>query len=200
MRSGRSWPRLAIFAALACGIAVVAGVHGWAGRYFLDEAARQGRAAIELHREVVRGWLGRYRALAPVYARDPSVVGLLNYPDDGLQLDLVNRKLAAWTKMSGASDTYLLDTNGTAIAASNWADEVSFVGKDWGGSSHLGPRRKNGVITSRIQFVNATGPPVSQWSRSVSRGSSRTCAPAVMGSSSPMAQGSSCWPGIPDGG
>jgi two-component system C4-dicarboxylate transport sensor histidine kinase DctB len=106
-------------------------VHGWAGRYFLDEAARQGRAAIELHREVVRGWLGRYRALAPVYARDPAVVGLLNYPDDGLQLDLVNRKLAAWTQMSGASDTYLLDTNGTAIAASNWADEVSFVGKDY---------------------------------------------------------------------
>jgi two-component system C4-dicarboxylate transport sensor histidine kinase DctB len=33
--------------------------------------------------------------------------------------------------MSGASDTYLLDAGGTAIAASNWADEVSFVGKDY---------------------------------------------------------------------
>ncbi|MEE9195174.1 MAG: hypothetical protein V3U44_04995, partial [Alphaproteobacteria bacterium] len=93
MRSGGSWARLAMLAALIGCIALVAGVHGWAGRYFLGEAARQGRAAIELHREVVRGWLGRYRALAPIYARDAAVVGLLNYPDDGLQLDLVNRKL-----------------------------------------------------------------------------------------------------------
>jgi len=112
-------------------IALVAGVHGWAGRYFLDEAARQGRAAIELHREVVRGWLGRYRALAPIYARDPAVGALLNDPGDGLKLDLVNRKLTAWTTLSGASDTYILDPGGTAIAASNWADEVSFVGNDY---------------------------------------------------------------------
>ena len=131
MRFGGLWTRLAMLAGFACCIALVAGVHGWAERYFLDEAARQGRAAIELHREVVRGWLGRYRALAPIYTRDPAVVGLLNYPDDGLQLDMVNRKLEIWTTMSGASDTYLLDTAGTAIAASNWADEVSFVGNDY---------------------------------------------------------------------
>ena len=43
-----------MLAGFACCIALVAGVHGWAERYFLDEAARQGRAAIELHREVVR--------------------------------------------------------------------------------------------------------------------------------------------------
>jgi two-component system C4-dicarboxylate transport sensor histidine kinase DctB len=131
MRFGGLWTRLAMLAGFACCIVLVAGVHGWAERYFLDEAARQGWAAIELHREVVRGWLGRYRALAPVYTRDPAVVGLLNYPDDGLQLDMVNRKLETWTTMSGASDTYLLDTAGTAIAASNWADEVSFVGNDY---------------------------------------------------------------------
>lgn len=131
MRSGGSWARLAMLAAFAGCIALVAGVHGWAGQYFLDEAARQGRAAIELHREVVRGWLGRYRALAPIYARDPAVGALLNDPDDGLKLALVNRKLTAWTTLSGASDTYILDPGGTAIAASNWADEVSFVGNDY---------------------------------------------------------------------
>jgi two-component system C4-dicarboxylate transport sensor histidine kinase DctB len=120
-----------MFAALAGCTALVAGVHHWTGLYFLDETARQGRAALELHREVVRGWLGRYRALAPVYARDPAVVGLLNFPADGIAVDLVNRKLAAWNTMSGASDTYLLNAGGTAIAASNWADEVSFVGKDY---------------------------------------------------------------------
>jgi C4-dicarboxylate-specific signal transduction histidine kinase len=48
-----------------------------------------------LHREVVRGWLGRYRALAPIYARDPVVGALLNDPGDALMLDRVNRKLTA---------------------------------------------------------------------------------------------------------
>jgi two-component system C4-dicarboxylate transport sensor histidine kinase DctB len=109
---------------------VLAG-HHYAERYFLAETARQGRASIGLHLELVRGWLNRYRSLAPVYARDPAVIGALSHPDDGVQLDLVNDKLAAWTTMSGASDTYLLDTRGTAIAASNWSDPVSFVGKDY---------------------------------------------------------------------
>jgi len=131
MRSGGSWARLAMLAVFICCIALVVAVHSWAGRYFLGEAARQGRAAIELHREVVRGWLGRYRALAPIYARDPVVGALLNRPDDGPMLGLVNRKLTAWTTLSGASDTYILDPGGTAIAASNWADEVSFVGNDY---------------------------------------------------------------------
>ncbi|MHA1528183.1 MAG: ATP-binding protein [Alphaproteobacteria bacterium] len=131
MRSGASWTRLALFAVCVGCIALVVGAHGWAQQYFLRESARQGRAAVELHREVVRGWLGRYRALAPIYARDPAVVGLLDYPGDALQLGLVHRKLVTWTAMSGASDTYILDAGGTAIAASNWADEVSFVGNDY---------------------------------------------------------------------
>ena len=38
MGSGRSWPRLAMFAAFAGCIAFVVGVHGWVERYFLDEA------------------------------------------------------------------------------------------------------------------------------------------------------------------
>lgn len=105
LRSGRSLTRPAILVAFVACAMLVFGVHRWAGQYFPVETARQGRAAIELHMEVVRGWLGRYRSLAPIYARDPAVVGLLNYPDDGLQLDLVNHKLAARTTMSGALDT-----------------------------------------------------------------------------------------------
>jgi two-component system C4-dicarboxylate transport sensor histidine kinase DctB len=131
MRFWQSWTNAAMVAVGALGIALVVVVHERSERYFLDEGARQGRAAMDLHLEVVRGWLGRYRALAPVYARDPAVAALLNYPDDGVQIDLVNGKLVTWTTMSGASDTYLLDAGGTAIAASNWADEVSFVGKNY---------------------------------------------------------------------
>jgi len=131
MRLGRSWTKLTALAALAAGVALVAVVHQRAERYFLAEAAARGNAAIELHLEVVRGWLGRYRALAPVYARDPAVVAMLNYPEDGVLIDIVNQKLDAWTTMSGASDTYVLDPDGVAVAASNWADEVSFVGKDY---------------------------------------------------------------------
>lgn len=128
----RARPELLAGILFAAGfLALVAASHHWASRYFLGEAARQGHAALALQVEVVRGWLGRYWTMAPVHARDPAVVALLRTPDDGVQLDLVNEKLVAWTTITGASDTYLLDATGRTIAASNWADEISFVGQDY---------------------------------------------------------------------
>ncbi|MEM7669084.1 MAG: ATP-binding protein [Pseudomonadota bacterium] len=91
----------------------------------------QGRAASALHREIVRGWLGRYRALAPIYAHNPEVVRLLRWPGDGLQVDLVNQRLEEWNSASGASDTYVLDANGDTLAASNWNEQYSFVGQNF---------------------------------------------------------------------
>ena len=52
-------------------------------------------------------------------------------PEDGIELDIVNEKLVTWNTVTGASDTYVLDPAGRAVAASNWADEVSFVGQDY---------------------------------------------------------------------
>ncbi|MEL6479111.1 MAG: ATP-binding protein [Pseudomonadota bacterium] len=107
-------------------------LHGAVERHYLAELEAKGQASAELYREVVRGWLGRYRALAPIHARNPDIVRLLRWPEDGVQIDLVNAWLEEWTSATGASDTYVLDADGRTLAASNWSEPHSFVGRNYG--------------------------------------------------------------------
>ena len=53
-------------------------------------------------------------------------------PDDEFLTDTVNAFLSEWNLATGAADTYLLDRTGMTIAASNWADDVTFVGNNYG--------------------------------------------------------------------
>lgn len=99
--------------------------------YFLAEAQERGRTSLNLYAENIRGWLGRYRALPRIYAQNPDVLDFLNNPDNELYKATVNAYLTDGNLATGASDTYLLDRHGTAIAASNWADPVTFVGNNY---------------------------------------------------------------------
>ncbi|MBY8977708.1 sensor histidine kinase [Rhodobacteraceae bacterium NNCM2] len=102
-----------------------------AHEHYFAELEEKGRASATLYREVVRGWLGRYRALAPIYAHNPDIVRLLRWPDDGIQVEIINARLEQWNGASGAADTYVLDREGTTVAASNWGEPYSFVGKNY---------------------------------------------------------------------
>ena len=103
----------------------------WSEDYFFSEIADRGRTALDLHAENVRGWLGRFRSLPQIYARNPTISELLNAPEDPRLLDVVNASLTEWNLSTGAADTYLLDREGNCIAASNWDDEVTFVGNNY---------------------------------------------------------------------
>ena len=104
---------------LALAAAVLWGAQREAERRLLGTLEARAASALKLHVEIVRGWLGRFRPLASIYARNPEIARLLRAPDDPLQLDLVNQRLEAWTSASGAADTYVLDRDGIAVAASN---------------------------------------------------------------------------------
>ncbi|MEM7178866.1 MAG: ATP-binding protein [Pseudomonadota bacterium] len=117
---------------LALMVALLVGVYQMARDHYIDELEEKGRASATLYREILRGWLGRYMALAPIYAHNPEVVRLLRWPDDGVRVDLVNQRLEEWNSASGAADTYILDAEGNTIAASNWAEPYSFVGQNYG--------------------------------------------------------------------
>ncbi len=111
-------------------IASVFGSYVGATRYFLKEMAVQARAENTLHKEVIRGWLGRYRGLASIYADHNEIINVLIDPSIKNKR-VVNRMLENWASSSGASDVYLLDATGRAIAASNWNDPLTFVGKEY---------------------------------------------------------------------
>lgn len=116
---------------LLLGTLVLTGVHFGATNHYFQLLEQKGSASAQIYREVIRGWLGRYLALAPIYARNPEIINLLRRPDDGIQIDMVNARLEQWNSASGSADTYVLDNHGTTVAASNWNEPYSFVGRNF---------------------------------------------------------------------
>ena len=129
VRLGQAGLFIVVSAVFALGCLVA--TYWWSERYFLAETAERGRTSLNLNSENMRGWLGRYRALPRIYAQNPNVSALLRDPKDPVLLATVNDFLSEWNLATGAADTYLLDHQGTAIAASNWADEITFVGNNY---------------------------------------------------------------------
>lgn len=91
----------------------------------------RGAAELDLHAEVIRGWLNQYRALASIYARTPHLHNALRTPQDAALIAEVNVDLELWNSAVGAAETYLIDAEGTTVAASNWSEPVSFVGRNY---------------------------------------------------------------------
>ncbi len=99
--------------------------------YFLGEVAERGRAALALHVEHIRVWLGRYQALPRIYAKSTEIRAALRDPGDSALVAEANHFLVDANFSTGAADSYLLDPTGKAIAASNWDDKLSFVGRSY---------------------------------------------------------------------
>lgn len=94
----------------------------------LQESSRQ-----ELHRNVqhLQGWLEKYEFLPGVLASNKRLVHLLQNPGDRERIEALNRYLETLNQLTGTSDTYLMDADGLTIAASNWASERPFVGRNF---------------------------------------------------------------------
>ena len=75
--------------------------------------------------------LNKYRALPEIYALHPAIQGLLQTPDDPNLRRQANLLLEKFNASSQASDTYVLDAKGMTLAASNWNQPVTFVGRSF---------------------------------------------------------------------
>lgn len=126
----RSW---AAFAAIGAALfAAVVWLAGPVGRdRALDEIARSAEAALGLHVAMLRSELEKQRSLPFVLAQDPDVRAALTATNDRQRLDGINAKFEALSQGTRAAVIYLLDRGGTAIAASNWREPISFVGQHY---------------------------------------------------------------------
>ncbi|SOH92232.1 two-component system, NtrC family, C4-dicarboxylate transport sensor histidine kinase DctB [Monaibacterium marinum] len=100
-------------------VMVMGGVFVTAERYYLNQLAEEAGASIELQRENLAGWLGRFRALPSVYSRHPALLAALDAPDDGALRDRLNILLESWTYSTGAEESYLLGIDGRVLASSS---------------------------------------------------------------------------------
>ena len=97
----------------------------------LDELERKSRQELDLYISHLSGQLGRYAFLPALLADDHRLQALLVLPDDQGLRDTVNRFLGHVNAISGALDVYLMDATGETLAASNWRDERTFVGRNF---------------------------------------------------------------------
>lgn len=121
-----------LFGAVWLVVAVLAvAAAGWLARRDAEHAVgRQAATAAALHGAVLRSELERVRAVPSVLAADPDLAALVAEPTS-VRRDLVNVKLEALAREVRAAALYVLDAEGTALAASNWREPTSFVGSNY---------------------------------------------------------------------
>lgn len=97
----------------------------------LDELAEEGAIKLDLYVTYLKGVLQKYESLPELLAVDKKLINALALEGDERQLAALNVYLETINTISATADTYLMDKNGLTIAASNWRDKLSFVGKNF---------------------------------------------------------------------
>jgi len=126
---GRRWPVILALVGLLPLTLWLA--HVWSERVALNTIAQEASRKIALYVANLRSELDKYEYLPRVLARDENLIELLQDPRNPVLINRVNRRLEAINADAQASDTYVMSANGTTIAASNWNEPVSFVGRNF---------------------------------------------------------------------
>ena len=103
----------------------------WARQGALAELQQQARLELERYVAHLQGQLEKYEFLPVVLASNRRLVSLLQHPADPKRIEALNRYLETINRITGTSDTYLMDREGLTIAASNWQSERPFVGRNF---------------------------------------------------------------------
>ncbi len=112
-------------------VSVLIAVSHWSYRQGLADLRREGSTKLELYVTYLQGILDKYKSLPELLATDKLLVRALLHPGDSTQIDILNRYLETINSISDTADTYLMDSNGLTIAASNWRMKQSFVGRNF---------------------------------------------------------------------
>ncbi|MBU2704799.1 sensor histidine kinase [Zooshikella marina] len=82
-------------------------------------------------RATLRGILSTYENLPEFLAQQPIVTEFLSNTSQQVESNSINHYLEQSNNVTGAADIYLLDPQGTTIAASNWQRPQSFLGRNF---------------------------------------------------------------------
>jgi two-component system C4-dicarboxylate transport sensor histidine kinase DctB len=123
-------------AARALAFAALVAAGAWTAYRYAERAETSAiieRAAhrLDVDESTLNGELTRYDYLPALLTLNPGIAELLEHPTDAALVAHVNRYLADVTTDSQAAAIYVLDLHGTTLAASNWNQPVSFVGRNF---------------------------------------------------------------------
>jgi len=129
------FPRINYFIALSVYLAVIGWNVWWTFTWLyhqrLKDLAEDGSSRLELYMTYLQGVLEKYENLPELLANDRLLLNLLSGHNSREEIDFLNRYLEKINTISHASDTYLMNTQGLTIAASNWQDQSPFIGENF---------------------------------------------------------------------
>ncbi len=127
--SSRTWLLTAV-AACTCLLAGMLGYQLLLGIYLTHERqlATQRLDAFALSLDAT---LSRHESLPGLLALEPSLAALLHDPKNPQRIAAANAYLEAARQGADVAATYLIDTDGLTLAASNWRQAHSFVGHNY---------------------------------------------------------------------
>ena len=99
--------------------------------FFLLELEDVGQKKLDLNVLALRGKLNQYRTLPAILSRHPASRRAIENPNDPDAIDQAVEFYLETRNLTGASEIYLLNSNATAIAASNREEDDSFMGKNF---------------------------------------------------------------------
>ena len=102
-----------------------------AERYYRGVLTNQNRQTLDLYVANLLGTLHRYETLPQILGDLPALRAALAAPGDKPTQENANRLLRDITLQTGADVMYLMDSDGLTLAASNWDQRDSFVGRNF---------------------------------------------------------------------
>jgi two-component system C4-dicarboxylate transport sensor histidine kinase DctB len=117
--------------ALAASAALIAAVYLYAARIGAAEVLAQGQRQLQLMAPELESALEKFDTLPFVLGFQESVAAALARPGDKGSIARANRVLQAIQRQSRVGAIYLMDREGSTIAASNWDLPLTFVGRNF---------------------------------------------------------------------
>ncbi|MDK9759401.1 two-component sensor histidine kinase, partial [Vibrio sp. D173a] len=122
--------RLPILLLITYGLLMILGGH-WVWKISHQSLLEGHQSKLDRFSVHIASQLDKFAHIPELLSKDKELIDALHAPDNSAQIELTNRYLAHVNQVIQASDTYLLDHIGTTIAASNWNQSHSFVGRNF---------------------------------------------------------------------
>ncbi|OYW83487.1 MAG: hypothetical protein B7Z26_00435 [Asticcacaulis sp. 32-58-5] len=166
-KSSKSMTRIGLW--LVCGLmagAALMATYDLTRRSALDDLKREAQVTAQLRVAVLQSELDKQRAVPVILADDSDVVAALRNPDPA-RFVRISQKLERLRQETRGAVIYLIDDKGVAVAASNWALPVSFVGSNYGFRPYFRQAMTN-VTSEQFALGTVSGKPGLYMAHSVS--------------------------------
>lgn len=123
---------LLLLAFLATTLAVCGATYHLALNKAVADQKAQGAAQLQIVALDLESILQKFETLPFALGFQADVREVLRHPGDAAAVDRLNRAFKTIQRQSHAVHIFMLDARGMTLASSNWDEEFSFVGRDFG--------------------------------------------------------------------